>query len=334
MLQNAADVAEIVANLLLSKAQDAFLAVGGPLSLTQLSSAFLIALTSIFLVRRAKGKRIKARAFVKAFFARRLVFSRSSKADYALVILNVFMGGLLFGWAVISHSVISAWAYDALVAGLGARAASGLPVALTTALATIALFLAYEFAYWTDHFLSHKTFLWEFHKVHHQAETLTPATNFRVHPVDSIVFYNILALCTGVTQGVCGYVFGTVPSTFSGNNLIFLFFAYTLTHLQHSHVWIAFTGFWGRVILSPAHHQIHHSRNPIHFDRNFGSNLAVFDWLFGTLHVPLKEREPLTFGVEADGCDPHSVTGTLVAPFVRAGARLQPTRAVESARGG
>lgn len=75
--------------------------------------------------------------------------------------------------------------------------------------------------------------------------------------------------------------------------------------------------------MSPAHHQIHHSNSVEHFDRNFGSSLAVFDWLFGTLHVPAKEREKLTFGVERDGSDPHSVSGALAAPFVRAAAQLQ-----------
>ena len=76
------------------------------------------------------------------------------------------------------------------------------------------------------------------------------------------------------------------------------------------------------MIMSPAHHQIHHSTNPVHFDKNFGAHLAVMDWLAGTLHVPSKEPEKLTFGVEPDGTDPHSVTGTLIAPLVRAAGRL------------
>src|SRR5438094_778580 len=54
----------------------------------------------------------------------------------------------------------------------------------------VALFLALEFAYWFDHYLSHKVpLLWEFHRVHHSAEVLTPFTNSRVHPIDSLFFY-------------------------------------------------------------------------------------------------------------------------------------------------
>ena len=44
--------------------------------------------------------------------------------------------------------------------------------------------------------------LWDFHKVHHTAEVLSPLTNFRMHPVDSVVFGNILAIFLGVTGGV------------------------------------------------------------------------------------------------------------------------------------
>ena len=54
-------------------------------------------------------------------------------------------------------------------------------------------------------------------------------------------------------------------------------------HLQHSHMWIAFRGMLGRIFVSPAHHQVHHSDNPKHFDKNFGSCLALWDWMFGTL---------------------------------------------------
>jgi len=35
-------------------------------------------------------------------------------------------------------------------------------------------------------------FLWEFHKVHHSANVLTPITAFRVHPVDTWLFANMI----------------------------------------------------------------------------------------------------------------------------------------------
>src|SRR6185436_15808177 len=154
------------------------------------------------------------------------------------------------------------------------------------AMTTIVLFLAYELGYWTYHYLSHRVpFIWEFHRVHHTAEVLSPITNFRVHPVDTILFQNFMAIVIGVTGGAVSYVLNTPLSFFNVNgiNVILLAFVFVTVHLQHSHFWIAITGPLGRVFMSPAHHQFHHSDNPIHFDKNFGSCLAVWDWMFGTL---------------------------------------------------
>src|SRR4029453_5732873 len=63
--------------------------------------------------------------------------------------------------------------------------------------------------YWFNHWLSHKVpLLWEFHKVHHNAEVLTPLTNFRVHPVYTWVFTNIPAFSAAVANGLGNYMFG------------------------------------------------------------------------------------------------------------------------------
>ncbi len=161
------------------------------------------------------------------------------------------------------------------------------------------LFLSYELGYWFNHWLSHKVpVLWEFHKVHHTAEVLTPLTNFRVHPVYTWIFANILAVSAAVANGLGNYMFGDTAYQYalSDTNIILVLFIHTYVHLQHSHMWISFQGWLGRVFVSPAHHQVHHSDNPKHFNKNFGSCLALWDWMFGTLYVPAKEREPLHFG--------------------------------------
>ena len=102
-----------------------------------------------------------------------------------------------------------------------------------------------------------------------------------------------------------------------------MLFVHIYVHLQHTHLWIAFTGLAGRVFLSPAHHQIHHSNNPVHFDKNLGSCLAIWDWLFGTLYVPAKEPEPLTFGVKVGEADMHSFGELAIAPMQRAAAHVR-----------
>ncbi len=70
--------------------------------------------------------------------------------------------------------------------------------------------------------------LWEFHKVHHTAEVLSPLTVFRVHPIDSLVFANIGAIVLGVTGGVLSHLFGPslTPFTLSGANAILVGFIF------------------------------------------------------------------------------------------------------------
>ena len=107
------------------------------------------------------------------------------------------------------------------------------------------LFLAYELGYWFNHWLSHKVpLLWEFHKVHHTAEVLTPLTNFRVHPVYTWIFANILALSAAIANGLGNYMFGDTAYQYalSDTNIILVLFIHTYVHLQHSHMWISFRG--------------------------------------------------------------------------------------------
>jgi sterol desaturase/sphingolipid hydroxylase (fatty acid hydroxylase superfamily) len=299
----------------------------GTFSLASLVSALCIAMLSLGLKRRRRPLRL--RVLLRALFPRRLRRSRSTRADIAFFFFTFFLVGILFGWAVLSFHVIDNATNQLLTATFGAQ-----PMRLSgwaaAGLMTVVLFVAYEFGYWIDHYLSHNVpFLWEFHKVHHTAEVLSPLTNFRVHPVDTIVFNNILALAMGAAGGAGHFLLGrgAAPLTIADSNVIVLAFFFLIGHLQHTHFWIAFTGIWGRIILSPAHHQIHHSTDPAHFNKNLGSFLAIWDWMFGTLYMPSKTRQKLDFGVEPKEQDAHTVTGGLIAPVLRAASHLRRKQA-------
>jgi sterol desaturase/sphingolipid hydroxylase (fatty acid hydroxylase superfamily) len=90
-------------------------------------------------------------------------------------------------------------------------------------------------------------------------------------------------------------------------------------------MWIAFRGVLGRIFVSHAHHQVHHSANPKHFNKNLGSCLALWDRMFGTLYVSEKTREPLTIGFPGEP-DAHTVKGELVDPFINAAGHIWPKR--------
>jgi sterol desaturase/sphingolipid hydroxylase (fatty acid hydroxylase superfamily) len=317
--------------MLLGKFAAVFLSPGSEFSAISLLGALAVAVASLAWARRGRRRALKLRVLIRALFPKRYLRGASTRADIGLFLFNVLPAGVLLGWALLSAHAIDGGVAEALQRGLGAHPAPAAPRALLQAAATLVLFLAYELAYWVDHYLSHRVrFLWEFHKVHHTAETLSPLTVFRVHPVDSLVFANITAVFVGVAGGALSYGLGAQagPYLLSGTNVILVAFLFATLHLQHSHLWISFSGRLGRLLLSPAHHQVHHSANPAHFNRNFGSCLAVWDWAFGTLHVPSPRREPLVFGVEGNpaAASPHSVTGVLVTPFLDAAGRLAGTR--------
>jgi sterol desaturase/sphingolipid hydroxylase (fatty acid hydroxylase superfamily) len=308
-----------------------FLTQSSGFSLTSLFAALLVAAASITWRRMQRNRPLRASTLLRGLFPAWLVRHASMHADISYFAFNVFVYGIVFGWAVMSYKFLSGIVVDGLTAAFGTMPPTSWPDLLARATITLTLFLAYELGYWLDHYLKHRVpALWELHKVHHSANVLTPLTVFRIHPLDGLIFSNILALTLGLTNGVVNYLFGKPVTLFSIDdaNIILVLFVHIYVHLQHTHLWIAFTGLAGRIFLSPAHHQIHHSNNPLHFDKNLGSCLAIWDWLFGTLHVPAKEPEPLSFGVKVGEADMHSFSELAVAPVQRAAVHV-----VQSIRG-
>jgi sterol desaturase/sphingolipid hydroxylase (fatty acid hydroxylase superfamily) len=86
-----------------------------------------------------------------------------------------------------------------------------------------------------------------------------------------------IGLSAGNVLGVMSYAFGpgVRPFTLLKGNILLIAFLVTYGHQRHSHMWIAFTGLARRILQSPAHPQLHHSANPIHYNRNLGFALAL-----------------------------------------------------------
>lgn len=55
-------------------------------------------------------------------------------------------------------------------------------------------------------------------------------------------------------------------------------------------------GWLEHIIVTPAHHRVHHALNPIYLDKNYSAIFIVWDKLFGTFQEEL-ESEPPVFGV-------------------------------------
>src|SRR4051812_16576711 len=176
---------ERVAGLLLSPESD--------FSLASLFCALAIAVLFISLRRQRRARPLRLKVLVRALFPRWLMRNPSMRADVVFFVLNSFVFTMCIAWTVLSVHTVSKATAVFLTGALGPAEATWLPEIATTCLLTLALFLAYELGYWVDHYLSHTVpLLWEFHKVHHTADVLSPLTNYRMHPVDTIVFYNIV----------------------------------------------------------------------------------------------------------------------------------------------
>lgn len=301
---------------------------GSAMSLASLLAAGVVG-GLFLLIRRGPGQRpVPLKVLVRALLPRRFWKSRSGRTDIGFFLFNTVLFGLLFGWAIASQAVISGWLAEGLTALFGPGPDSLIGPYGALVVGTVLLFLTGELAYWLIHFLSHRIgWMWEIHKVHHSAEHLSPLTNLRVHPVEGVLFANLLAVMMGTMTALLTWSLGEPAVLFTvwDRNVIALAGLYLVQHLQHSHLWITFPGLLGKVLYSPAHHQIHHSTNPAHFGSNLGSLTTLWDWLFGTLYTPHREKMDLTFGLEPGESKHDTVLEGMILPVTRAarqGAKL------------
>ncbi|PTT46345.1 sterol desaturase family protein [Aeromonas sp. HMWF016] len=189
----------------------------------------------------------------------------------------------------------------------------------------LGVFLVSDFVHYWLHRVFHSRWLWEFHKVHHSATVLVPPTASRIHLVEKLSEILLkgcaLALYSGAFYWLCGS--SVRPYTLFGVSYLVLIFNSLAANLRHSHIWLSFGPRLEHIFNSPAQHQIHHSRDPRHFNHNFGINLSLWDWWYGTLYVTNHQPEPLTFGVGPKDNVRYSRLGALILrPFLVTARKL------------
>lgn len=158
-------------------------------------------------------------------------------------------------------------------------------------------FLVQDFAAYWYHRFQHSRVWWRFHRLHHSAEELTFLTVNRAHPVDILM---------GEQFSVMLAMLGAPPALWLPYRLVSAFLIASFHSALPWHY-----GPLAKVIVSPVFHAVHHSRDAAHYNRNFGSVLAIWDVMFGT--AVLTTTRPTRFGLD-DYEAPESIPLQLVEP--------------------
>lgn len=167
---------------------------------------------------------------------------------------------------------------------------------------TLALLVAEFGQYWLHRWQHEHDALWRFHAVHHSAPRLYWLNAGRFHPVD-------LGLL---------YVFGYLPLVALGCPelviMLFTVFDAVFGMLQHCNIDVRL-GPLNRIFSMAEPHRWHHSRTLAEANTNYGSNLIVWDHVFGTFFLPRDRRPPSAIGIANMPAFPPAYLAQLAAPF-------------------
>ncbi len=146
----------------------------------------------------------------------------------------------------------------------------------------VSCFVLYDFAYYWKHRLGHEVALfWGSHVAHHQSEDFNLGTALRQTSID---FHGFLFYLPFFALGYPAEILFTVVSL----NLIYQFWV----HTEH----VPKLGVIEWLMVTPSNHRVHHGRNKVYVDRNYGGVFIIWDRLFNSFQEELDD-EPVYFGL-------------------------------------
>ncbi len=196
----------------------------------------------------------------------------------------------------------------ATLAPLAAAAANAIGVDLWPRRASLLTQTAVAFAlselgaYWAHRF-GHETELgWRLHSVHHSPTRLYWLNAARDNPLGVVMLY--------VPSALPLVLLGAPPEQFA---LLSLFNA-VVGLFQHANVDIRL-GPLNYVFSVLEVHRWHHSTVVEEANSNYGSNLMIWDVLFGTMYLPRDRRAPEAIGIADMPAFPEDYVGQVMVPF-------------------
>jgi sterol desaturase/sphingolipid hydroxylase (fatty acid hydroxylase superfamily) len=155
----------------------------------------------------------------------------------------------------------------------------------------LAILLSDFAMYWT-HRLIHTRMLWSVHRWHHAPRHMYWLAGGRLSFLQGIVY---------ALPATPFALLGAPPVAIGA----YAIFGIVLNHWMHSNLRLR-SRWLEAIIVTPRIHHIHHSADPRHYGRNFGSLFSFWDRMFGTFVDPDDIQEPLKFGI------PETVPGPLL----------------------
>ena len=167
-------------------------------------------------------------------------------------------------------------------------------------LQVILIMLSADFVLYWEHRAFHETkILWPIHAVHHSIENIDWLAGSRGH------FIQVFSERAMVMIPL--YLLGADEAALN----IYVVFAALQAILIHTNLSLPF-GPLKYVFVTPQFHHWHHSSEGPAIDTNYSAHTVIFDWMFGTYHLPGKHW-PAEYGTTKRL--PRTVIGQILHPF-------------------
>ena len=151
--------------------------------------------------------------------------------------------------------------------------------------AYILAFIGFDFAYYWRHRWAHEiNFLWNRHLIHHSSEEFNLSAGMR-QPISGFVELYFFLYIPIAVLGVPTVVVAVIAPLHR--------FAQFWYHTRL----IDKMGFLEKVIVTPAHHRVHHAINAEYIDKNYTAIFIIWDKLFGTFQEETADNPPV-YGIK------------------------------------
>ncbi len=235
-------------------------------------------------------------------FIRSPQFAAELKKDLFSWSLRFLYKPILFSYFLINFDEIESYLFSlSNKYGIGfAEPLIHLDPILGSVVVGVLIYTTTDFFDFLNHYLQHKIkWYWYFHMNHHFATVLTPLTKYRLHLVDyfgTLLFPVLLK----VPATLFIYKIFLIHGEDTSLSVIVAFgyiFHLPIVHLRHSHVKLHYGPYLSKIFISPVMHQLHHSRERKHLDKNWGLHLSIWDGIFNSRYIPDKKDENFNFGI-------------------------------------